>query len=70
MLKKINKLILFSKNENNEIYNKLVSIAAKVEERLSSGKTYLSIDTREMESLVSPNSVDKEEGVGEMGLEL
>jgi len=70
MLKKINKLILFSKNENNEIYNKLISIAAKVEERLSSGKTYLSIDTREMESLVSPNSVDKEEGVGEMGLEL
>ncbi|MAG24548.1 hypothetical protein CMI47_03115 [Candidatus Pacearchaeota archaeon] len=70
MLKKINKLILFSKNENNEIHNKLVSIAAKVEKRLSSGKTYLLIDTREMESLVSPNSVDKEEGVGEMGLEL
>jgi hypothetical protein len=70
MLKKINKLILFSKNENNEIYNKLVSIAAKVEKRLSSGKTHLLIDTREMESLVSPDSVDKEEGIGEMGLEL
>jgi len=70
MLKKINKLILFSKKENNKIYNKLVSIAQKVENRLSSGEDYLLLNTKEMEGIIDASKVDVGEGLGQIGVEL
>jgi hypothetical protein len=70
MLKKINKLILFSKKENNEIYNKLVSIAQKIENRLSSGENYLSLNTKVMEGLIDASKVDVEKGLGQIGVEV
>jgi hypothetical protein len=57
MLKKINKLINYSKKIDNNIYNKLIVIA----ERISNGKKYLLINIKEMESIVSPEKVDSKD---------
>ena len=70
MLKKINKLISFSKSESNEIYNKLISLAQKIEDNTPSGKTYLLIDIKDMESMVDPSKVDGENDLGNVEIEL
>lgn len=70
MLKKINKLIYASRNENAEVQNKLVSIAEKIKDNILNVKTYLLIDVKEMESVVSTEKVEITKGVGKVELDL
>ena len=70
MLKKINKLISFSKNESVDIYNKLLSLAGDIEEKTLTGRSYLLVDIEEMESLVSPDKVNTENKLEKLELEL
>ena len=70
MLNKINKLIYISKNEDNEIHNKLISIAKKIKSKNKKGKNYLLIDIKIMESLVSPDKVEVKDNLGKVELEL
>ena len=61
MLSKIYKLIDYSKNIDNNIYNKLIVIAEKINSKKTIGKKYLLIDIKEMESIVSPEKVDSKD---------
>ena len=70
MLDKINKLISFSKNESIKIYNELISLAERVEENAPTGRSYLLVDIKELESLVSPEKVDVQKNLGKVELEL
>jgi hypothetical protein len=70
MLKEINKLILSTKGEASEVYNKIISIAAKIEKETLVGKDFVLINVEEMESWVSPDKVDEEIGLGKVELEL
>jgi len=70
MLNKINKLIHASKDESNEVKQSLASILEKVKDKALGGRTYLLIDIKEMESLVSPDKVDAKDNVGKVELDL
>jgi len=70
MLNKINKLIYISKNEDDEIYNKLISIAKKIKRKKEKGRNYLLIDIKIMESLISPDKVEVKDNLGKVELEL
>jgi|10_taG_2_1085330.scaffolds.fasta_scaffold94219_3 hypothetical protein len=71
MLSKIYKLIDYSKNIDNNIYNKLIVIAEKINSKKTIGKKYLLIDIKEMESIVSPDKVDSKDNIlGKVELEI
>ena len=70
MLKKINKLIHISKDENKDIHKKLVSIAQKIKRKGFDGEKHLLIDIKLMESLVSPDKVEVKDNLGRVELEL
>jgi len=70
MLEKINKLIDISKDKNSKVYEGLISLAEKIKENISTGREYLLIDIKEMESLMSPDKVDVKDHIGNMELDL
>jgi len=70
MLNKINKLIYISKNEDDEIYNKLISIAKKIKRKKEKGRNYLLIDIKIKEALSSPDKVEGKDNLGKVELEL
>jgi hypothetical protein len=70
MLDKINKLIDALENKEGRAYEGLIALAHKVEESVSTGRVYLLIDIKEMESMISPDRVDVEDHIGSMELDL
>ena len=70
MLNKINKLIYSSRNENEEVQRKLISIAEKIKDNMSTGKTYLVIDVKQMEAQIESEKVEVEDNIGKMELDL
>ena len=70
MLNKINKLIYSSRNESKEVQRKLISIAEKIKDNISGGKTYLVIDVKQMEAQIESEKVEVEDNIGKMELDL
>ena len=64
MIKKIDKLILSSKNSNESLFNGLVAIAKKI--RLNSSIEFISIDLDELESVVKPEKVGEPHSFGKI----
>ena len=64
MIKKIDKLILSSKNSNESLFNGLVAIAKKI--RLNSSIEFISIDLDELESVVKPEKVGEPPSFGKI----
>ena len=70
MLNKINKLIHAARDESAEVQDRLIAIAQKVRDNAMSGKTYLLIDIKEMESLVSSEKVEIQDNVGKIEVDV
>ena len=62
MIKKIDKLILSSKDSSRDLFDGLVAIAKKI--KLNSEINFLSIDLDELESLTNPEKVGPAPSLG------
>ena len=70
MIDKILKLARVAKEENPDIYKRLVSLADDINRQMSAQKEYLLINIQEMESLVDSDKVEEYKGIGKVELDL
>lgn len=70
MLDKISKLVRDAEGEEGAVYEGLMALAKRLEDRLPKDRGYVLLDIAAMESLLDPEKADTEINVEHMEMEL
>lgn len=70
MLDKISKLVIEARTAGGPVYDGLLALAERLEDKLPKGRGYVLLDIDEMESLLNPDKADERTDVGHMEMTL